>query len=96
MAFVYRFDCILIIKLNMPKTRCGSSEENTISIKLITENFEYDLISSDRPKTTAVFHIHRSIIYKLEFSLAIPKCRKKCPEKYNLPRKAPTVELRIM
>ena len=36
------------------------SPQLTISIKLITEHFEYGLKSADRPKPTAVFHINRS------------------------------------
>ena len=49
----------------MQKTKWGGAEL-TISIKLITANFEYALKSADRPKPTAVIHIHRS---RQKFSL---------------------------
>ena len=38
-----------------------NSPQLTISLKLITANFEYALKSAEQPKPTAVFHIDRSI-----------------------------------
>ena len=35
----------------------------TIYLKLKAENFEYALISADRPKPTAVFHINQTFIF---------------------------------
>ena len=46
----------------MPKIKWDGAEDPKLitSIKWITENVEYALLSADRPKPTAVFHINRS------------------------------------
>ena len=49
-----------------PSEMVLTSPQLTISINLVTENFEYSLKSADRFKPTAVFHINRS---RQKFSL---------------------------
>ena len=61
----------------MPTIKWDGAEEPTINyfyIKLITENFKCALKIADRPKSTAVFHINRSILgdsYGPRFTISI-------------------------